>query len=68
MISTIGHANHTLLQAQQGACLNWRCHLEGVQRLITLRGGIRAVAGSKRLEPLLLCFVLYVIMGKTGRF
>lgn len=52
-------------QAQQGASLNWRCHIEGVHKLITLRGGIRALAASKPLESLLLCFVLYVGSGKT---
>jgi Fungal specific transcription factor domain len=60
--------NHVLPQAQQGASLNWRYHLEGAQRLITLRGGIRVLAGSKKIESLLLCFVWYVVVDKTVRF
>ena len=54
--------NHVLLQAQQGASPHWRYHLEGVQKIITLRGGNRALARSKQL---LLCFLLYVVVGKN---
>ena len=52
--------NHVMPQAQQGTSLDWRCHLEGAQKVITLRGGIRALAGSRGLKPSLLCLVLYV--------
>lgn len=52
--------NCVLPQGQQGASPNWRCHLDGVQRLITLRGGFRALAGSESLAPLLRYFLLYV--------
>ncbi|KIX09109.1 uncharacterized protein Z518_00187 [Rhinocladiella mackenziei CBS 650.93] len=54
-----------LADVQQGALSNWRCHLEGIQRLITLRGGIRALAGSQNLEPLLLCSMSVAVMGNT---
>ena len=42
-----------LLQAQHGVPLAWRWHLEGLGRLITLRGGFEALAKSKGLESLL---------------
>lgn len=48
-------------KVQQGPSPHWRCHLEGVQKLIALRGGMRSLAGSTSLEPLLLSFVLYVV-------
>ncbi|KAI1297055.1 fungal-specific transcription factor domain-containing protein [Xylaria venustula] len=54
-----------LLDVQQGASPSWRCHLEGVHRLITLRGGICALAPSKRLDSLLLCFVFVAVIGNT---
>lgn len=45
---------------QQGASTTWRHHHNGVERLITLRGGIREVARTRRLDALLRCFVSYV--------
>ncbi|KAI0543420.1 putative C6 finger domain protein [Xylaria curta] len=54
-----------LLDVQHGASLSWRCHLEGVQRLITLRGGVRALAPLKHLESLLLCIVFVAVIGNT---
>lgn len=59
--------NHVSSQVQQGTSLRWRCHLEGVHKLITLRGGFHAVAGSRSLEPLLLCFWLYVVLAQKKR-
>lgn len=57
--------NHILLRkAQQGASPHWRYHMEGLQKLILLRGGIRSLARSARLTPLLHCFVWYVIVHK----
>lgn len=47
-----------LLQIQQGDSKGWRFHLEGIQNLIRLRGGIRAVAEVKGLEALLHCVLL----------
>ncbi|KAB5555034.1 putative C6 finger domain protein [Coniochaeta sp. 2T2.1] len=52
-------------QVQQGCTSNWRHHLDGVQKLITLRGGMRGVAQSKPLEASLLCFVLLAVIGNT---
>ncbi|KAL2683306.1 hypothetical protein Neosp_007776 [[Neocosmospora] mangrovei] len=43
-----------LADVQQGTSLNWRCHLEGIHKLIGLRGGFNAVASSPSLESLLL--------------
>ncbi|TRX96099.1 hypothetical protein FHL15_002823 [Xylaria flabelliformis] len=54
-----------LLDVQHGASPSWRCHLEGVQRLITLRGGALALAPLKHLESLLLCFVFVAVIGNT---
>lgn len=51
-------------KAQQGASPHWRYHIEGLQKLIMLRGGIRSLARSASLAPLLHCFVLYVIVHK----
>jgi hypothetical protein len=53
-------------QVQHGASLNWRCHLDGVQKLIKLRGGFHALAESRSLEPLLICLWLYVGLAKIG--
>ncbi|KAL6814902.1 fungal-specific transcription factor domain-containing protein [Trichoderma sp. SZMC 28015] len=57
----------TLLLAdiQQGSSFNWRCHLDAIYRLIMLRGGFYAVAASKSMEPLLLCFWSVAVMGNT---
>ncbi|XBQ89183.1 hypothetical protein V6000_004782 [Aspergillus fumigatus] len=58
--------NHTLLRkAQQGASPHWRYHMEGLQKLILLRGGIRSLARSARLAPLLHCFVCIAVIGDT---
>ncbi|EFR04278.1 C6 zinc finger domain-containing protein [Nannizzia gypsea CBS 118893] len=54
-----------LADAQQGDSPCWRWHIEAVRRIITLRGGIRAMANSKALRPLLLVFVCTVVMGNT---
>ncbi|KAL5362946.1 fungal-specific transcription factor domain-containing protein, partial [Aspergillus floccosus] len=55
-----------LVDVQQGASPHWRCHLEGLQKLITLRGGIRALAGIPSLAPLLHCFVSLAVIGDTS--
>ncbi|KAJ2893346.1 C6 zinc finger domain-containing protein [Zalerion maritima] len=54
-----------LADTQQGASQNWRCHIDGLRKLIILRGGIRITSKSKSLEPLLLCFVLVTVIGNT---
>lgn len=43
-------------QTQHGVSPFWRCHLQGVQEIILLRGGLRALAGSAGTQPLLLSF------------
>lgn len=43
-------------------------HQEGVQRIISLRGGIRALAGQKYLGPLLNCFLSYEHAKQFGMF
>ncbi|KAF2664386.1 hypothetical protein BT63DRAFT_107252 [Microthyrium microscopicum] len=50
---------------QHGVSLNWRCHLDGLYRLIELRGGFKAIVRSIRLTPLL--FVLWptVVIANT---
>ncbi|KAI5859444.1 fungal-specific transcription factor domain-containing protein [Durotheca rogersii] len=50
---------------QQGVSLSWRCHLDGLHKLIMLRGGLCALAESKSLEPLLLCFWFVAVIGNT---
>jgi hypothetical protein len=56
------YSNHLLLQVHQGTSLNWRCHLDAIYRLVKLRGGFYAVVESTSMEPLLLCFWLYVAL------
>ncbi|KMK58398.1 C6 finger domain-containing protein, putative [Aspergillus fumigatus Z5] len=55
----------TLLLVDQGASPHWRYHMEGLQKLILLRGGIRSLARSARLAPLLHCFVCIAVIGDT---
>ncbi|KAK0630366.1 fungal-specific transcription factor domain-containing protein [Bombardia bombarda] len=54
-----------LADVQQGASPNWRFHLEGVQKLIALRGGLRTLAASKESETLLLTFYFLAALGST---
>ncbi|RMJ02225.1 hypothetical protein BHE90_017041 [Fusarium euwallaceae] len=54
-----------LADVQQGTSLNWRCHLEGIHKLIALRGGFHAVASSPSLEPLLLSLCVAAIGNTT---
>ncbi|KAF4167646.1 hypothetical protein CNMCM6936_004703 [Aspergillus lentulus] len=53
-------------KAQQGASPHWRYHIEGLQKLIMLRGGIRSLARSASLAPLLHCFVFIAVIGDTS--
>ncbi|KAE8374541.1 fungal-specific transcription factor domain-containing protein [Aspergillus bertholletiae] len=55
-----------LVDAQQGASPHYRCHLDGVRKIITLRGGIRTLAKSAGLVPLLLFVVCISVMGDTS--
>ncbi|KAJ0118356.1 hypothetical protein J7T55_009139 [Diaporthe amygdali] len=54
-----------LSDAHHGASPNWRCHLEGVHNLVTLRGGIRSLSDTKSLDQLLLFFMFAAIIGNT---
>lgn len=57
----IVHPKHLLnmgLQVQNGASPHWRWHLGGIHRMITLRGGFSALAGSESMESLLISFWL----------
>ncbi|TDZ18423.1 hypothetical protein Cob_v008619 [Colletotrichum orbiculare MAFF 240422] len=58
----------TLLLAdiQNGTSLNWRWHIEGVHKIISLRGGFRETAASRSsLEPLLLVLWSIAVLGNT---
>lgn len=48
-------------QILQDASPNWRYHLEGAQKLITLRGGFRTLAKSRNLVQVLFEFFQHVI-------
>ncbi|KAF6817159.1 hypothetical protein CSOJ01_02579 [Colletotrichum sojae] len=54
-----------LADVQNGTSLDWRCHMEGVHKIISLRGGLHAVAGSRTLEPLLLVLWSVAVIGNT---
>ncbi|PCG96518.1 Protein of unknown function DUF3468 [Penicillium occitanis (nom. inval.)] len=54
-----------LVDTQHGVSPFWRCHLQGVQEIILLRGGIRTLAGSTGTQPLLLCFAYLGVIGDT---
>ncbi|KAE8142861.1 fungal-specific transcription factor domain-containing protein [Aspergillus pseudotamarii] len=55
-----------LVDAQQGASPHYRCHLDGVRKIIMLRGGIRSLAQSTGMVPLLLFVVFTAVMGDTS--
>ncbi|OAR03058.1 hypothetical protein LLEC1_05046, partial [Akanthomyces lecanii] len=54
-----------LTDAQNGAALNSRCHLEAISRIITLRGGIGQVARAGNLDSLLLCYMSTAVFANT---
>ncbi|RYP55618.1 hypothetical protein DL769_010108 [Monosporascus sp. CRB-8-3] len=54
-----------LTDVQQGTIPDWRCHLEGIQKVIMLRGGIHALAESQNLKQLVLYFVVITVIGNT---
>ncbi|KAL4802586.1 fungal-specific transcription factor domain-containing protein [Aspergillus unguis] len=53
-----------LADARHGASTHWRFHLDGIQQLITLKGGFRAMA-APGVEPLLLCYAFVTVLGDT---
>lgn len=44
---------------------DWRYHIAAVQKIISLRGGIRALVGQRSLEPLLLAFLFSAVIANT---
>ncbi|KAH6659317.1 fungal-specific transcription factor domain-containing protein [Truncatella angustata] len=54
-----------LADAQQGALREWRSHLEAMQQVIILRGGLNSINRYKHLESLLLCFVFIAVIGDS---
>ncbi|KAL4938613.1 hypothetical protein BDV06DRAFT_225846 [Aspergillus oleicola] len=54
-----------LADAHQGVSPHWRLHLQGIQELITLRGGLCAMSGPG-IEPLLLCYAYITVIGDTS--
>lgn len=55
------HTKQCLIhKSQQGASSFWRYHLQGVRRIIALRGGMGSFAESTGAIPLLLLFVKYI--------
>ncbi|KAH8423381.1 uncharacterized protein LDX57_001139 [Aspergillus melleus] len=55
-----------LIDVQQGAShKSWRYHLDAVRKIIRLRGGMGLLANSPGVVPLLLCFVLFTVIGDT---
>ncbi|KAL2819545.1 fungal-specific transcription factor domain-containing protein [Aspergillus cavernicola] len=61
----VGILSLLLADAHQGEPLHWRCHLQGVQQLIMLRGGLRAMTGPG-IQPLLLCYTYVTVIGDTS--
>ncbi|KAI8930410.1 Phomenoic acid biosynthesis cluster-specific transcriptional regulator [Plenodomus lindquistii] len=57
----------TLLLAdiQNGAHVSWQHHFDGVHRLVSLRGGFRALALSRSLAPLMNCLWFISIIANT---
>ncbi|KAI0472990.1 fungal-specific transcription factor domain-containing protein [Xylariaceae sp. FL0804] len=54
-----------LADVHHGSSSNWRCHIDAIQRIIALRGGLCAVAESRALRPLLLCRWFLAVFGNT---
>ncbi|KAH9875841.1 Phomenoic acid biosynthesis cluster-specific transcriptional regulator [Plenodomus lingam] len=50
---------------QNGAQVSWLHHLDGIHKLVSLRGGFRALAPSQRLAPLLNCLWFIGIITNT---
>ncbi|CAG7928053.1 unnamed protein product [Penicillium olsonii] len=55
-----------LADVQQGVSPHWRYHIEGVKRLINLRGGMFHLAATPGLLPIVLCFVYLVVISDTS--
>ncbi|OKL56122.1 hypothetical protein UA08_08707 [Talaromyces atroroseus] len=55
-----------LTDARQGASYqSWRHHLEGIRKIIKLRGGMRVSSGTVGIMPSLNLFMLTAVLGDT---
>ncbi|KAF2851948.1 hypothetical protein T440DRAFT_488564 [Plenodomus tracheiphilus IPT5] len=54
-----------LADIQNGAQVSWHHHLDGIHKLVSLRGGFRALAPSQSLAPLLHCLWFISIITNT---
>ncbi|KAL2823284.1 C6 zinc finger domain-containing protein [Aspergillus cavernicola] len=55
-----------MADAQQGISQHWRCHIEGVRRLIILRGGMHRLVISPGVLPIVLSFIHVVVTADTS--
>ncbi|UNI24696.1 hypothetical protein JDV02_010424 [Purpureocillium takamizusanense] len=54
-----------LVDVQHNASLGWRWHLEGIHKIVNLRGGYPTLVRSKVLQPLLLSVWFVAVFGNT---
>ncbi|KFX97817.1 hypothetical protein V490_02608 [Pseudogymnoascus sp. VKM F-3557] len=54
-----------LADAQEGNVHHRRWHLQGLQKLILLRGGVRSIGDSEAVKSLLLCYAFIIVIGDT---
>ncbi|KAL4913045.1 fungal-specific transcription factor domain-containing protein [Aspergillus aurantiobrunneus] len=54
-----------LADAHHGGLPHWRFHIEGVQQLIALRGGLRAITGPG-VDAIILCYAYITVIGDTS--
>ncbi|GAD93893.1 C6 zinc finger domain-containing protein [Paecilomyces variotii No. 5] len=55
-----------MADAQQGISQRWRYHIEGVRRLIMLRGGMHRLVVSPGVLPIILSFIGVVVTADTS--
>ncbi|KFY13971.1 hypothetical protein V492_02933 [Pseudogymnoascus sp. VKM F-4246] len=54
-----------LADAQEGNLHYRRWHLQGLQKLILLRGGVRSMGESEAVKSFLLCYAFIIVIGDT---
>ncbi|KAJ5152016.1 hypothetical protein N7492_010311 [Penicillium capsulatum] len=54
-----------LADSQEGISNHWRNHIEGVRRLIILRGGMKRLAITPGVRPIIVTFVYLVVLSDT---
>ncbi|KAJ1337375.1 fungal specific transcription factor domain-containing protein [Microdochium nivale] len=64
-ILLIGVLTQLLVDAQHGLPLAWRCHLSGLERLISLRGGLMSIRRVPALEPLFVSVLFIAVISDT---